>query len=174
MRDTSEKYVKKEDNKGEVADGKESDLYVVKDKMEKDLNNEREDKISIKKLDKNIEEKYQMECDDMQNKKKTKVDTKTDYKDVASTSENMKMVQPHDLTTAPKENETKTVSFKTPEIIIFTEEMEKTIDISKSDTTQSDLNEGEDDTCEVDEESDDEIPCSQIIRSPCGGQNLLK
>ena len=75
MKDDSKIYVKKEDNKGEVADGKESDLYVVKDKMEKDLNNEREDKISIKNLDKNIEENRPIECDDMQNKKKTKVDT---------------------------------------------------------------------------------------------------
>ena len=110
----------------------------------------------------------------MQNKKKTKVDTKTDYKDVGSTSENMKKGQPLDLTTAPKENETKTVSFKTPEIIIFTEEMEKTFDISKSDTTQSDLNEGEDDTYEVDVESEDEIPCSQIIRSPHVWSKLAK
>ena len=37
----------------------------------------------------------------------------------------MKKGHPLDLTTAPKENETKTVSFKTPEKIIFMEEMEK-------------------------------------------------
>ena len=137
------------------------DLYVVKDKMEKDLKNEREDKLSINNIDEKNEPKCQMEYDDMKNKLKTKVDPKTDYKDVASTSENMKKVQPLDLTTAPKETEPKTVSFKTPEIIIFTEQQVKLIDISKSDTTQSDLNEDEHDTYEVDEESDDEIPCSQ-------------
>ena len=97
----------------------------------------------------------------MQNKLKTEVDPKTEYKDVASKSENMKKVQPLDLTTAPMETEPKTVSFKTPEIILSMEQQEKLIDIGKSDTTQSALNEDEHDTYEVDEESDDEIPCSQ-------------
>ena len=72
-----------------------------------------------------------MEDDDMQNKSKTEVDPKTDYKDVASDSEKMKKVQPLDLTTAPKETEPKTVSFKTPEIIQSTEKQEKLTDISK-------------------------------------------
>ena len=50
---------------------------------------------------------------------------------MASDSEKMKKVQPLDLTTAPKETEPKTVSFKTPEIIQSTEQQEKLIDISK-------------------------------------------
>ena len=72
-----------------------------------------------------------MEDDDMQNKSKTEVDPKTDYKDVASDSEKMKKVQPLDFTTAPKETEPKSVSFKTPEIIQSTEQQEKLTDISK-------------------------------------------
>ena len=112
------------------------------------------------------------------------MDPKTDDKDVASKSENMKKIQALDLTTAPKETEPKTVSFKTSEIIAFREQQEKLfdhkleamerknnaqdqLDISKSDTTQNDMNEDEHDTYEVDEESDDEIPCSQMKRSPC-------
>ena len=46
MKEDSEKYVKNEDKKAEVADPNESDLNVLKDKMEKDLKNEREDKLN--------------------------------------------------------------------------------------------------------------------------------
>ena len=42
---------------------------------------------------------------------------------------------------------------------------EEGLDLRKSDTTQSDLNE-ENDTDEVEEESGEEIPCSQMKRVP--------
>ena len=51
MKEDSEKYVrKKTDNKAEVADQNESDFNVLKDNMEKDLKDEREDKLNINTL----------------------------------------------------------------------------------------------------------------------------